>query len=183
MPPWVFSCNYLFSGETSPGNYVLMAAKSTKALQMNTAKFNDNGSTYQPIIKTQLFSVVPDFGKRFSYVAGGLYDEPTRTGVPWIFEVDTNNTSLADVLVVIDDDPTTATYTSIAANKQDASVVYNRAATGVNIVQNVYPIIVPLPTTPNAPVMARWAGFQFKLANADQLDKVYGWLIAYKSER
>ena len=31
MPPWTFPCNYLFSGETSAGNYVLMAAKTTKA--------------------------------------------------------------------------------------------------------------------------------------------------------
>ena len=45
MPPWTFAAKYIFSGEISPGNYVLMASNGTKALQLNPSAFNDNAVT------------------------------------------------------------------------------------------------------------------------------------------
>lgn len=178
MPPWSFACQYLFSGEKTAGNYELMAAKPTKTLQMSETTFKDNGATYQPIIKTNLFSIVPDFGKRFSYIAAGSYDEPTRTGAGVYLGIDNNGKTFSDVLVVIDDDPTQATYISQATNLQDTGVTFNRA-NGNYIIQNIYPISTTTGTYP----VGRWMGLQFKLANADQVDKVYGWYLSYESKR
>jgi hypothetical protein len=172
MPPWTFPCKYLFSGEISPGNYVLMASTGTKAIQLSATKFNDNGATYQPNIVTNLMSVVPDFGSRFSYIGQGMYDEPSRTGVPYYFEVDTNNTTLSDVQFEADDDPTTAVYQSIYQNKQTAEMTWNRSASGVNIVQQIFPMNQPA---------CRWLSYKIILQNADQLDKIYGWFLAYKA--
>jgi len=173
MPPWSFSCQYLFSGETSPGNYVLQAAIPTKALQMNTTKFNDNGAPYGPTGQTNLMSVVPDFGRRFSYIASGIYSEPTRTGVPWTFQVSNNGQALSDVLVLTDDDPTKGTYQTIAGNLQDTAVTYNRS-NGQFLKQLVY----PLSQTPAG--SSRWISFKIKLATADQVDNLYEIILAYK---
>jgi hypothetical protein len=170
MPPWNFAAQYIFSGETSPGNYVLMAATPTKALQMNTAKFNDNGATYSPVGQLSLLSIVPDFGRRFSYIAMGQYNEPTRTGVPWTFMVTNNAKTITDFGICTDDDPTQATYTSIAANLQDTSVTYNRV-NGTFMKQNVYPTTSP---------SARWVSMKITLANADQVDNLYEYVMAYK---
>ena len=171
MPPWSFACQYIYSGETSPGNYVLMAATATSALQLNITQFNDNGVTYQPVLNFGNLAVVPDFGRRFSYVAAGIYDEPSRTGYPNIFQITNNNQNLADVLVLFDDDPKQGTYTSIAANLQDTSVTYNRK-NGTFMTQRVYHV------TQNS---SRWVSLQVKLANADQVDNVYECFMAYKA--
>jgi hypothetical protein len=117
-------------------------------------------------------SVVPDFGSRFSYIGQGMYDEPSRTGVPYYFEVDTNNTTLSDVQFEADDDPTTAVYQSIYQNKQTAEMTWNRSASGVNIVQQIFPMNQPA---------CRWLSYKIILQNADQLDKIYGWFLAYKA--
>ncbi len=170
MPPWNFSCQYIFSGEISPGNYVLMAALPTVALQMSTTAHNDNGAAYTPVIKTNLLSVVPDFGKRFSYIASGIYNEPTRTGVPWTFQVTNNGQALGDVAICQDDDPTQAAYQSIAANLQDTAVTYNRQ-NGQFMKQLVYPTTSP---------MSRWIGMKISLAAADQVDNIYEIIMAYK---
>lgn len=174
MPPWIFSCQYIYSGENLPGNYILMAAKPTIALKQSTTACNDNGSTYQPVIQTNLFAMVPDFGRRFSYIASGIYDEPTRTGVPWFIQADTNGSqTFSDVQYVADDDPTQASYTTIIANQQDVSSTFNRT-NGTFLVQNVYPVTSP---------MSRWIGLKFILRNADAVDKVYGWIIAYEEKK
>lgn len=170
MPPWSFACQYIYSGEISAGNYVLMAATATQALQMNIAKFNDNGVTYQPVLNFGNLAVVPDFGRRFSYVAAGIYDEPSRTGYPNIFQITNNAQALADVLILNDEDPKFGTYTSIAANLQDTATTYNRQ-NGTFMKQWVYPTTRPA---------ARWISLQAKLANADQVDNVYEAFMAYK---
>jgi len=171
MPPWSFAARYLFSGEVSDGNYVLMASNATKALQLNPNKFNDNGATYSPLARTNLFSVVPDFGRRFSYLASGSYDEPSRTGVPWFVQVDTNKTTLRDVAIIADEDPTTGNFTSIFSQATTVQQAWNRNP-GTNIQQNVYSMTQPA---------SRWIGLQIALQNADQLDKIYGFFMAYKA--
>ena len=175
MPPWTFSAKYIYSGETSPGNYVLMASTGTQAVQMNPAMtagtFNDVGATYQPILKLGLLSVVPDYGTRFSYIGVGSYNEPTRTGYPAMFQVTNNGTALADILIATDENPATAAYTSIATNAQDTAITYNRV-NGTSMKQWVFPTIQPA---------ARWVGMQVDLANADQVDQVYEIFMAYKS--
>lgn len=175
MPPWSFGSQYIYSGETSPGNYVLMAAMqtsatTTKAVQLNPNKFNDNGATYAPVGRTGLLSVIPDYGKRFSYGAMGIYDEPSRTGVPWTFQITNNAQTITNFKFVADDDPAKATYTSIVANLQDTATTYNRT-NGTFLKQNVYPVTAPA---------ARWVGIEFDLANADQVDNIYEVFMAYK---
>lgn len=169
MPPWTFAAKYIFSGETSAGNYVLMASNGTKALQMATAR-NDNGVTYAPIAKVSLLSVIPDFGSRFSYIGMGSYNEPTRTGFPATFQVTNNGQTITDFLILADEDTATGTYTSIAANVTDTATAYNRA-NGTNLKQWVYPTLTPA---------ARWISMQVKLANADQADNLYELFMAYK---
>jgi len=169
MPPWSFAAQYVFSGEISPGNYVLQAATATKALQMNPTHFNDNGTTYRAVMQTGLMALVPDFGRRFSYMAMGLYDEPTRTGFPYTIQV-TNNGQPLTVAYSTDEDPTlNGPYVS-AGSPQDTSVVYNRK-NGSNIKQQIY--------TLNGPA-ARWIALTIIMNNADQVDQVYEYFVAYK---
>jgi hypothetical protein len=173
MPPWSVASSYVFSGETSAGNYDLMLSSGTKALKLSKTARNDDGVTYQPIGRTNLFAVVPDFGKRFSYAAMGVYDEPTRTGYPTMVEIDTNSLPLADVQICSDDDPLNpaTAYTSIFTNQVSPEKAYNRYQ-GTNIVQNVFPLYEP---------PARWIGLQFKGFNVDDALTFYGIVLAYKS--
>jgi hypothetical protein len=171
MPPWTFAAKYIFSGEISPGNYVLMASNGTKALQLSTVSHNDNGATYAPVAKLGLLSVVPDYGSRFSYIGVGSYNEPTRTGYPATFQITNNGQVISDFLICADDDPTLATYTSIVGNLVDTSTAFNRT-NGAHMTQRVYQTIQPA---------ARWIGVQAKLANADQADNLYELFMAYKS--
>ncbi len=175
MPPWTFAATYIYSGEISAGNYVLMASNGTKALQLNVAgtagSFNDNGVTYQPKMKFGLLSVIPDYGSRFSYIGMGSYNESSRTGYPVIFQVTNNGKSLSDFSICNDEDPTVAAYTSIAANLVDPSVAFNRS-NGSAMTQLVYPTTQPA---------ARWIGMQITLANADQPDNIYETWMAYKA--
>jgi hypothetical protein len=174
MPPWSVIAQYLFSGEVSSGNYVLMAAvgtPSSRALQVSTTAFNDNGATYQPISKLSLLAVVPDYGKRFSYIGMGTYNEPTRTGWPDTFQITNNAQTLTDVSICTDDDPRTGVYTSITANLQDTATTYNRT-NGTFLKQNVYKTIGP---------SCRWVSMKITLANADQVDNLYEYVLAYKA--
>lgn len=170
MPPWTFGPNYIFSGEVSPGNYVLTAATNTKGLQMNPSAFNDNGATYAPAMKVSLLSVIPDYGSRFSYIGMGSYNEPTRTGVPYTFQVTNNGQALNDFLILTDEDPTVGAYTSILANLVDTSLAFNRV-NGTNLKQLVFQTTQPA---------SRWVSMQVQLANADQVDNLYELFMAYK---
>lgn len=174
MPPWTFSCQQLFSGETAPGSYQLLAATPTKALELGSAH-NDNGTAYSFVAQTNLFAMVPDFGNRFSYMAAGLYDEPSRTGMPWYFQVDTNSVSLSDVKFIQDDDPLNggSTYTSIFANATTPQVAWNRQQ-GTNLVQNIYALTQP---------MSRWIGWKISGATADDDLRIYSFFTAYAMKR
>jgi hypothetical protein len=170
MPPWTFSGKYIFSGETSPGNYVLMASNGTKALQLNPTAFNDNGSTYSPVAQLGLLSVIPDYGTRFSYIGVGSYNEPSRTGYPVTFQVTNNGKAIKDFLICNDEDPTQATYASIVNNLQDTAITFNRP-NGTFMQQQVFQTTQPA---------ARWIGMKVVLANLDQTDKLYEMFVAYK---
>lgn len=175
MPPWSFACNHLFSGETAPGQYNLLASTSTKALQLSTTgEHNDIGVTYTPIIRTALMSLVPDFGTKFSIAAVGFYDEPSRTGTPYYFQVDTNSVELADVAYIADDDPQLATtYKSVASQQTVPEQAFMRGQ-GVNLRQNVFAEIEPT---------SRWMSWQITGKNADDNLKIYSYFMAYKQTR
>jgi hypothetical protein len=172
-PPWTVTSSYIYSGETSDGTYDLMLSTGTKALKLSSTAHNDNGVTYTPVLQTNLFAVIPDFGKRFSYSSMGVYDEPSRTGYPNLIHVDTNAVSLSDVLLTSDDDPFNAStpYTSVFVNRVSPEVAYNRKQ-GVNIVQNAFPMTQP---------EARWIGLKIKGLQADDGLKIFGFFLAYKS--
>lgn len=175
MPPWSFACNHLFSGETAPGQYNLLASTSTKALQLSTTgEHNDIGVTYTPIIRTALMSLVPDFGTKFSFAAVGFYDEPSRTGTPYYFQVDTNSVELADVSYLADDDPQLATnYKSVASQQTVPEQAFMRGQ-GTNLRQNVFAEIEPT---------SRWISWQITGKNADDNLKIYSYFMAYKQTR
>lgn len=173
MPPWSFSCQYVWSGEIAPGDYRLMAAKPTKGVQLSvTGANNDQGATYQPIIQTSNFAMVPDFGSRFSAAGLGTYDEPSRTSYPCLFQIDTNANPITDVAQLVDDDPldSSLTYTSIFSQSTTPQVAYNRGQ-GSKLVQNVWSMLRPT---------ARWISWRFQGANADDSLKIYGFWLAYK---
>lgn len=172
MPPWNVTSKYIYSGETSAGVYDLLLSNGSKALKLSTTAHNDNGAAYTPVMKTNLFSVVPDFGKRFSYAAMGVYDEPSRTGYPTNLEVDTNNITLADVAICSDDDPLNpaTVYTSVFPNMVGPDVAFNRAQ-GSNLVQNVFPMTSP---------EARWIGIKISGQTADDALKIYDFFLVYK---
>lgn len=177
MPPWTFSCNQLHSGEISPGSYKVLAATSSNALMMNetgqVGTFNDDGSLYQVIIKTQLFSLVPDYGKRFSYASLGLYNEPGKTGWMTRVQIDTNNNVVADLLICVDDDPTNpaTVYKSLAQNHTTPQKAYNRGQ-GKNLIQNIY--------TANKEVEGRWFSVKIESETADDDFKLYDFFASYK---
>ena len=172
MPPWSAQIKQIYSAETSPGNYVLLANQGNKVATWNPSTFADNTGNYNWVVKTNLFAVVPDFGKRFSYLAAGIYDEPSRTGYPDTVQIDSSaNTILADVLILADDDPVFGTYTSIFSQSATTSTAFNRSS-GTFIQQNVYKLTQPA---------ARWIGLQFKGQSAPNNDLLYGWFLAYKN--
>jgi hypothetical protein len=173
MPPWSFNCNYIGSYEVSLGTYALVAATSTKALQLNQSgtvgTYNDNGSTYLPIANLGLKPLVPDYSV-FSAGYAEIASEPSRTGYVTGVQVDTNNNLLGDVLVMVDDDPTNAAtaYTSIARNSQTPQVAYNRGQ-GTNVVQRIFPC--------NKEAEGRWVGVRIKGQQADDNLRLYSMFI------
>lgn len=180
LPPWNISSKAMYSGETSPGNYQLMLSNGTKALILNQAgtvgSFNDNGVTYSPVLRTANHAVVPDFGKRFSYASQGLYDQPSKTGMGWYIQGDTNSSStFSDVSILVDDDPlnSSSVYKSITINKVTPLVAWNRNQ-GANLVQNIYSM--------NGPV-GRWYAIKFTLPSADQVDNIYDYFLAYEERK
>lgn len=176
MPPWNFDCQYLWSGEVAPGDYRLMASTGTKAVQLSiTGANNDQGVTYPMVMRTANMAVVPDFGTRFSYSAVGAYDEPSRTGLPWIYQVDTNTAKLADLSFLADDDPldSRSLYTSVFQNLTDPATAFNRS-NGTYLRQNVFPVTAPV---------ARWISLQISGNKTDDNLKVYGYFMGYGSKR
>ncbi len=182
MPPWTVASNYVYSGETSAGVYELLLATyqginlpplTNKALKLSPTAHNDDGSPYVFVLQTTLFSVVPNFGKRFSYAGMGTYDEPSRTGYPTNIHVDSNAVTLKDVALCSDDDPFNAStpYVSVFGNAVSPTVAYNRLQ-GVNLVQHPFPMTRP---------EARWIGIKITGQTADDDLKVYTFFLSYKT--
>lgn len=181
MPPWTVALNYIGSYEVSVGNYALMGATSTVALQLNQSgtvgKYNDNGTTYQPIANFGLKPLVPDY-HTYSSAYAELSSEPTRTGWATGVQVDTNSnilaningTQLSDVLACVDDDPTNTStiYTSIIRNAVSPQVAYNRRQ-GQNLIQNIF--------TMNETAEGRFIGVKIKGQNADDNLRLYSMFV------
>lgn len=174
MPPWTVAATCIASGETSAGTYDLVAAIGGKVYKLNANAFNDAGSAYSWKAVTSMFNMVPDFGRRFSYIAQGIYDEPTRAGGPWYFGLERNYYAIASARVLVDDDPTASSsaWQDVSANKADIGLALLRNQ-GSSLVQDIYAMA-------GKPVGRRIA-FMVTGQTADQHDKFYQFFIAYKT--
>lgn len=175
MPPWSFSAQYLYSGEVSPGVYKLQASTGTKAVQLSNTAHNNQSATYLPVLRTNSFAMVPDFGTSFSAAGLGTYDEPSRTGWPAYFQVDTNANPITDVAFLADDDATdpTLSYTSIFVAQTTPQKAWNRGQ-GSKLVQNVFAMVKPT---------ARWISYQIKGKQVDDALRICGYFLAYKESK
>ena len=141
-----------------------------------TGENNDNGTVYQPVARMSNTSLVPDFGTHFSIASVGFYDEPSRTGCPFYFQVDTNQVGVADVAYLIDDDPTNgiSLYSSITSTNQTTVQQAFLRKNGTYLKQNVFAFTQP---------MCRWISWQILGPRADDNWAVYGWFTAYEQKR
>jgi len=108
MPPWTLGApaSALYSGETGVGVVNLVLARNkTKSLQLVAGTYNDDGNTYIPIGKTNLYPMTPDGYDSFQ----GTHD--------WS-EIKTDTVPPSQVLQLTDDDPTLAAYTDITINAE-----------------------------------------------------------------
>lgn len=106
LAPWTVgtSGSALFSGETSIGNVQLMFARNnTKALQLVAGTYVDDGNTYTPIIKTNMYRLTPD-------------GNPSWNGVHDWTEIKTDTQLPSKVEQLTDDDPAQGTYVDITSN-------------------------------------------------------------------
>lgn len=170
MPPWTVALNYLCSYETTSGVYSCIGAFKTKATTLDqsgaAAKYNDNGSTYQPIFNFALKPMVQDYNI-YSLKYGEIASQPGQTWYLNGVDASTNITNpFADVLVMADDDPTQSStvYNSIAKNLVTPQTAYN-SAQGVNIIQNIY--------TANKEAEGKMVGLKIKGQNAADSLRLY----------
>jgi hypothetical protein len=176
MPPWSVAATAIHSGETAAGTYDLLAAIGGKIYKLNTSAFNDAGTTYTWKAITSNFNLVPDFGRRFSALAVGMYDEPSRLGEPSIIGIESNRSNVASSMqILVDDDPTSSssTWTDITKDTATPEVALKRNQ-GTVLFQLVWRLI-------------RFTGRRMAVyltgANADQADKVYTMFLAYEQRR
>lgn len=124
LPPWVVAVgsSCLNSGEDSDGNVVLSIAwAGTKMLKMNTASYNDNGTPYAASGTLNLLHIHPDGNSEIA-------------GAPDHISVETDSHINSAVSMMLDDDPSTATYVDITNNSQNPSTRQQ----GVNLVKKLY---------------------------------------------
>lgn len=105
MPPWTVGTGAaLFSGETSVGLINLMFARhGTRAMQLVSGTYQDDGSNYSVPMKTNMYRLTPD-------------NNPAFQGVHAWSEIKTDTSIPTQVLQLTDDDPRTAQYKDITAN-------------------------------------------------------------------
>jgi hypothetical protein len=178
MPPWSHSTHYIRQGEGAPGDYRLFSCDATnKVTQLTPTSTNNdldassNPVLYTPTLKTALTALVPDFGTRFSYAAAGFYDEPSKAGCPFYFQIDTDGSTLGDVKLMEDDDPLNpaTTYTSIFGNQTTAGTAWNRN-TGTRLVQNVFS---------TTRTVGRWVSWLVTGTASTNNFKIYSWFTGY----
>jgi hypothetical protein len=118
---------------------------------------------------------VPDFGRRFSYIATGIYDEPTRLGWPVYLGIERANFNLNNVKVLTDDDPTNSNsvWTDITANQTTPQTAFNRSQ-GTYLIQDVYSMVAQ---------SGRRVAFQLVGQTKDQYDKLYSVFLAYRQQK
>ena len=108
MPPWQVgtSASALTSGEISTGAIQLLIARNqTKALQLVSGSYVDDGTPYTASVQTNMYRMTPDSNPWWKGVFDGI-------------ELKTNPVLASNVEQLTDADPTTGTYVSIAGTAQ-----------------------------------------------------------------
>lgn len=106
LPPWSVgtTASGLVSGETALGVVqLLLARNTTKALQLVSGSYVDDGSAYTPVLSTNMYRLTPD-------------GNPSWKGVHDWSEIKTDTVQPVKVEQLTDDDPTQAPYLDITAN-------------------------------------------------------------------
>lgn len=125
LAPWVLpsSASALSSGENAAGSVVLtVAIGKTTMYNLNTAQFNDAGSSYSPVASISLLK------------QAGKDEKPAQPFSNIAVETDSNVASKVEYL--LDDDPTAAgaQFTDISAFVSDP----NQREQGTNLVKKIY---------------------------------------------
>jgi len=111
QPPWDITVPTAVGvGQTADGTHRLFLGRTNGStnvpLRMNTSNFQDQGSNYTANITTALLTMVEE-------------GNPMERGNLQHVIIERNAVSPSDVLRAFDEDPTAATFTSIAANSKD----------------------------------------------------------------
>lgn len=177
MPPWSVATTCIYSGETSAGNYDLLAAIGGQIYKLTPGTFNDAGTTFQWKAILSNFNLVPDYGKRFSFGALGMYDEPSRLGQPDMIATESNLAdSIATVKILIDDDPTNASVTWKDITTESATQITSalQRTQGTQLFQSVWRI---------GKFTGRRMAVYFTGQNKDRADKIYTAFLTYRQQR
>lgn len=104
MPPWTFaqSITAIHSGETALGTFDLLLAYNNVILKMTPSTYTDNGTTYQPWAKTNLFSISPDAPVWWKFNLD-TFANPLWRGSLTAIDLETNGQTPANVKVIVDE--------------------------------------------------------------------------------
>ena len=153
MPPRIITGYSLHSGETAASTWALAIGHSSgKVLKMVDGTYNDNGTTYDCHVISNLFSMTPD-------------QNPNWRGVCDHIAVESDAVQPSQVRIITDDDPTTATPIS-----PTATVDADLRTQGVDLVEKYYKFNTPA---------ARRVSFRLDWAAAEQNFVVYGIDVAF----
>lgn len=126
MPPWSISTpQAIGSGETAAGTYRLFLGRTsggaTKPLRLTVSTYQDDGANYTAQATLNLLPV-------------GNEERPMELGALEYVGIERNSVALSDVGILVDEDPSGATFTSIFGNEAAPA---NRT-NGTNLVEFWY---------------------------------------------
>ena len=123
MPPWSIIGTACGSYETSPGTWNMLLGQETTntMLQLTPSAYLDNGTPYEANLVTNPMPIINEhLGAGSAYIDLYYPQNPGQIGYVEYLGADFNAILPKDILYEFDDDPATATYTSIIANVTDA---------------------------------------------------------------
>lgn len=128
FPPWsITNPTAIESVETAAGTWELLIGRgAAKPLKMSFSTYQDDGSSYTADVTTNLIPVVRQ-------------GNPSEYGVVQYISIERNAVALSNVQYLLDEDPTTGTYVSVAAAAISTNPVTPPGRTaGTNLVEEWY---------------------------------------------
>jgi hypothetical protein len=175
MPPWSIVGNAVHSGETSVGTFTLLLGQQTsnKMLQMIPNQFTDNGSFYGASGTTNTLPLVNEHLSSGSPIIDLFYPQaPEHVAELEYLGMETNAVLPDSILRMFDDDPNTATYTDITANRVDSPL--KTVVQGANVLDK---------WTYDRAWSGKRVSVQFNYNPTGQYFKLYTVTLAYKQVR